>query len=542
MKSSLPCLLLLLFCAVPSFASPTTTVQVETGGTISQETPPPPTPELETSIIHTTIDPNPTVDFRSDLPLFVPTHEWQEVMPGQHVPGGLHYRLDLELGKKWAKHLPGIDGEMAAERQAEQDAMDKLKQIRIVDNVGSSDNDNNNDPHTKEQRKHRRTQEQEKNKGKNNGKGLKYKKLTPDQVELQRAELMDRVLRGLPAPPPELIGLDKKIDPEKWKEVLNLLWIKRQKMIHGASAQIHNSATAMQNATRDLLDVTTTEAEKIQILTAMEREVRQIDNAQDFKTVGGLAVTASLLEDPSLHVQKLSAFVMATASRNHPVVQAAALELGVVDQLVKHLQRMFSTEVDSEDFELRLSTTSKLLHALGAVVRGAEDSVKHLGSIGGPSVIESLLQLCQQTVLGGQNNDGGGTALPPKSVNPVKRQRQLCSLRDKIFTLTTDLLVSPYSWEMSPTSFEVYVAAIDALSVCASGPNREVSLKLLVAMLDDWQSSSSDSIKNQKTSSGSIKKTLEVWIKEWTKEVQEDPEDEYAKELIALGIEVDERL
>ena len=61
----------------------------------------------ESHIIHTTVDPNPTVDFSTDLPLFVPTDIWQEVLPGQHVPGGLHYRLDLEQGKKWAKKLPG---------------------------------------------------------------------------------------------------------------------------------------------------------------------------------------------------------------------------------------------------------------------------------------------------------------------------------------------------------------------------------------------------------------------------------------------------
>ena len=40
--------------------------------------------------------------------VFVATEEWQEVWPGQRVPGGLHVRMNLETGKKEAKILtPG---------------------------------------------------------------------------------------------------------------------------------------------------------------------------------------------------------------------------------------------------------------------------------------------------------------------------------------------------------------------------------------------------------------------------------------------------
>ena len=36
---------------------------------------------------------------------FVATEEWQEIKEGQKVPGGLHYRMNLETGKKEAKIL-----------------------------------------------------------------------------------------------------------------------------------------------------------------------------------------------------------------------------------------------------------------------------------------------------------------------------------------------------------------------------------------------------------------------------------------------------
>ena len=33
------------------------------------------------------------------------THEWQEIKEGQKVPSGLHYRMNLQTGKKEAKIL-----------------------------------------------------------------------------------------------------------------------------------------------------------------------------------------------------------------------------------------------------------------------------------------------------------------------------------------------------------------------------------------------------------------------------------------------------
>lgn len=35
--------------------------------------------------------------------MFVPTHEWQEIQPGQAIPPGLHVRMDFQTGKKEAK-------------------------------------------------------------------------------------------------------------------------------------------------------------------------------------------------------------------------------------------------------------------------------------------------------------------------------------------------------------------------------------------------------------------------------------------------------
>ena len=43
-------------------------------------------------------------------PKFVATKEWQDIQEGQSVPSGLHYRMNLETGRKEAK-LMDVDVE-----------------------------------------------------------------------------------------------------------------------------------------------------------------------------------------------------------------------------------------------------------------------------------------------------------------------------------------------------------------------------------------------------------------------------------------------
>ena len=42
---------------------------------------------------------------RVDNELFIPSKVWQKVKPGQALPAGLHYRINLQTGDKEAKLL-----------------------------------------------------------------------------------------------------------------------------------------------------------------------------------------------------------------------------------------------------------------------------------------------------------------------------------------------------------------------------------------------------------------------------------------------------
>jgi hypothetical protein len=303
-------------------------------------------------------------DLDPKVPLFVPTKDWQDILPGQGVPAGLHYRMNLETGKKEARLMPG------GYDPAQDDTVPTKRAKPRV------------------------------------------KKLTIEEQELERAELIERVMRSLPMPPAELDSVNRTVSPEKWKEVLNILWEKRQKMIHHASSQIHNSATAMQNATRDLLGNISTAEEKVGILLAVNALVRQIDNANDFKTVGGLAVTTGLLDDQSRDVRRNAAWVIGTASRNVATVQAAALDLGVVNKLVQNLK-----------IEDDVGTTKKLVLALNAVVQGLDAAEAKLVEIGGADVLNDLAR-------DAVNGWRGAAVVEPAD---------LCALQSKILTTATDL-------------------------------------------------------------------------------------------------------
>ncbi|KAF0698876.1 Aste57867_10521 [Aphanomyces stellatus] len=48
----------------------------------------------------------PNSSLSDEVDIFEPTHEWQEIGPAQHLPGGLWIRINLATGKKEARMMP----------------------------------------------------------------------------------------------------------------------------------------------------------------------------------------------------------------------------------------------------------------------------------------------------------------------------------------------------------------------------------------------------------------------------------------------------
>lgn len=63
--------------------------------------------------------------------VFVASDDWKEILPGQAVPAGLHYRINLQTGKKEAKLL-------SPDNQEEKTIPEKLKDIPMDDIKGKA--------------------------------------------------------------------------------------------------------------------------------------------------------------------------------------------------------------------------------------------------------------------------------------------------------------------------------------------------------------------------------------------------------------------
>ena len=266
-----------------------------------------------------------------------------------------------------------------------------------------------------------------------------------------------------------------------------MLWKKRQKMINDAASKIHNTASAMQNATRDLMGNISTAEEKVGILLAVNSLVRQIDNANDFKTVGGLAVTTGLLDDESRDVRLHAAWVIGTASRNVATVQEAALELGVVDRLVNLLK-----------VEQDVGAAKKMVLALNAVVQGLDAAIVRLTELGGQDVLNAL---ASDTINGWR---GKIHNVPPA---------ELCSLQSKILTTVTDL----------PTFCGAGVADLLLARGCNSNIQREIKLFAFQKLLSVCPDLASRTFE--------MNRLLGGWLQEW----DGADEDSYEQDLVKLA-------
>ena len=81
------------------------------------------------------------------MQVFIATSSWQEVRPGQRVPGGLHVRLNLETGKKEARLLAPEAGEGEAATTSDHEALkEALKNIKSDYNPDQGDSSDDTDP------------------------------------------------------------------------------------------------------------------------------------------------------------------------------------------------------------------------------------------------------------------------------------------------------------------------------------------------------------------------------------------------------------
>nr|XP_039264110.1 nucleotide exchange factor SIL1-like [Styela clava] len=241
---------------------------------------------------------------------FIPTHEWQEIKPGQAIPPGLHVKMDLQKGGKWAKLM-----------DSESNTNTDMKSIIIKD-----------DPIKK----------------------------TPDAAKLGSSQhfKIDELKSAL-----------KKMKKEKFEETTE----EQEKKIKEKFRSMDEIITAfdelklgketdfqvMTMLLNKFKDVNTANDVKVLALQDLEYYVHQIDNAVDFIQLDGISTMISALNNTDTNIRLEAAHVVGSAVQNNPKVQVRAMEIGALPALIRIVS----------DTKQPVAVRKRSIYALSSLIR-----------------------------------------------------------------------------------------------------------------------------------------------------------------------------
>ena len=264
---------------------------------------------------------------------FVPTDEWQEVLPGQVVPDSCDVKLVFESGKQFARNRPEPAGIQAEEGPPE-------------------------DPAAAAER------------------------------EAAATAKMYEILLGLPEPPAELLAPEtSKLSPEELTELLTKLWNRRQEFLKETYDDSADTEQEILQGNLNLLSMLTSpadDAELSPVLEELEYLAAQTDNARTIQNLKGWPAIAKTLEAPTDHVVMQTAWLVGTAVKLDEQVQNAALDANVMAHLLARLPGGTLTEQQQPS---STETLTKVSFALGHLLRGNRRSQRIFSESGGSAIL-----------------------------------------------------------------------------------------------------------------------------------------------------------
>lgn len=219
----------------------------------------------------------------SNMDVFFPTKDWQEVKPGQAIPKGLHVRLNMETGHREAKLMEGDGGLKYWSQEGKQGIINTDKKYFTPEDLK---------------------------------KALKEFKVNKiDDEDTERIEEVKKKYKSYEELKKDLEGLqmDIKTDRETILELTSML----------------NSSS---------LDTT----ERVDVMETLLDYLHQIDNAILFCDTGGMKLVIQSLNDSSAETRSISSAILATSLQNNPKVKVYCIKEGVLH----HFVRALSTEVE----------------------------------------------------------------------------------------------------------------------------------------------------------------------------------------------------
>ena len=266
-----------------------------------------------------------------NITIFAPTNQWQQILPGQAVPAGLHVRINLQTGEKEAKLIE------------EENEDNKMGDRRRLHHYGYSDRRGIINKQTKAFKAEELLEESPEDDNSD------IKLLTHD---ITSTDGVGNVHDDTSTP-------NHDIDNNKKSYKLNLVTDDVKQMVKLVNIIRENSSSS---------------EELIFALTELEYLVHQIDNARDLDIIGGLKLVVFLLEHTNDTVQCNAAHVIGAAAQRYiiavivynyccyysnQVVQEACLKYGALGYL--------TTIIDTSDkLELLYRRT---IYAVSALLR-----------------------------------------------------------------------------------------------------------------------------------------------------------------------------
>ncbi|CAG0913381.1 unnamed protein product [Notodromas monacha] len=268
---------------------------------------------------------------------FVATSEWQEIQPGQAIPRGLHVRIDMTTGKREAKLLDPSEnrsgGSVASiPVEKSEHPVDEARDARtftheeLVEAMrkmpsGNDDSKSENSEHMAEIKNKFRS----------------YEKLKED---------LDSFKVKLKTDYEVLDGLVSEYEVLKKNEA--------GKHVRGIAA----------------------------VLEEIEFHVHRFDTARDFASDGGFQrIVLPSLNSTDADVRAAAAFLAGSALQSNPKVQIAALEVGLIEALLRVIKQ--------DESEL---VKKRAMYALSSLVRQFPEAQKRLISAGGLDVFSTAFE------------------------------------------------------------------------------------------------------------------------------------------------------
>lgn len=212
-----------------------------------------------------------------NVTIFIPTNQWQQILPGQAVPAGLHVKINLETGEKEAKLI-----------EEENEEEDKMGDRRRLHHYGYSDRRGIINKQT-------RAFKAEELSATADDSDNDIKLLTHDTGNSNDETSMQD----------EASTQQNDVGNDKMSYKLGL---------------VTDDVRQMMKLVDILHDNSSSSEELIFALTELEYLVHQIDNARDLDVIGGLKLVVFLLEHTNDTVQCNAAHVIGAAAQRYNMI------------------------------------------------------------------------------------------------------------------------------------------------------------------------------------------------------------------------------